>query len=76
MHVYYAALALGADDSHVCHNLWLFLSELSSCHLIVGLGMRLKLFVHSSGFYPSAFLSIEILSDKTDDPCNSTQAFP
>lgn len=32
-HVYYAALALGADDSHVCHSLCLCLFELS-CNLI------------------------------------------
>jgi hypothetical protein len=34
MHVYYAALALGADDSHVCHSLWLCLSELSPGNLV------------------------------------------
>lgn len=34
MHVYYAALALGAVDSHVSHSLWLCLSELSPCNSV------------------------------------------
>jgi hypothetical protein len=36
--------------------------------------MTFKLFVCSFGFYLSALLSLEIISDKTDDPCNFTQA--
>jgi hypothetical protein len=27
-----------------------------------------KLFVHSFGFYPSAFLSPQLMGDKTDNP--------
>jgi hypothetical protein len=32
-----------------------------------------KFFLHGFGFYPSAFLSIEIMEDKSIDPCTSTQ---
>jgi hypothetical protein len=42
----------------------------------MGLALSFKLFVHSFDFYSSAFLSLEIIDDKSNDPCYSTKASP
>jgi hypothetical protein len=39
---------------------------------MVALRLGFKLFVHGFGFYPSAFLYLEIVVVKVDNSCNST----
>lgn len=40
----------------------------------VALKLRFKLHVQESGFYLSAFISLEIKGDKTDSSCNLTSS--
>jgi hypothetical protein len=76
MHQWHTALSPGDNNSLTCAALWcqlICLPELVCTSTALPAKVGVRLFLHGSGFYPSAFLSLEILVDKSNDSCTSIQ---
>lgn len=76
MHQWHATLSPGDNNSLTCAAFW---SQLVGLPKLVGISTALpdkagvRLLLHGSVFYPSVFLSLEIMVYKSNDSCTSTQ---